>query len=124
MMTFAKGMIPIGDTKIIFMIIGAVVGTIAGIFYGRFNVYNKINKHNNFSYKEEGKPKQKQEIVGLIAGGIMCLATGIGISVAAFLSEELKEGFGTLLIMGLFFAGGGVLCLVSGIKEANKRKNI
>ncbi len=113
-----------GDTRIIFMIIGAAVGILTGIFYGRFNVYNRINKHNNFTSETEVKVKSKSEIAGLFAGGIMCLATGIGISVAAFLSEELKEGFGTILIMGLFFAGCGVLSLVSAIKEMNKRKNL
>ena len=123
-MTFAKGMIPIGDTKIIFMIIGAIVGIITGIFYGRFNVYNRINKHNNFTSETEVKVKSKSEIAGLFAGGVMCLAIGIGISVLPFVLEELKAGFGTILIMGLFFAGCGVLSLVSAIKEMNKRKNL
>lgn len=121
-MTFARGMIPVGDTRFIFMIIGAAVGILTGIFYGRFNVYNRINKHNNFTSETEVKVKSKSEIAGLFAGGIMCLAIGIGISVLPFVLEELKAGFGTILIMGLFFAGCGVLSLVGGIKEANKRK--
>ena len=50
-----SGGVPMGDIRLFLIAFGAILGAFAGILVGRYNIYIKLNKTNNFASDEEYK---------------------------------------------------------------------
>lgn len=109
------GLILSGNPYITLTAIGALVGIVAGVIIGRFNVYYKLNRTNNFVADEEyGEEKiSKSGSLFLIIGSLFFLAFGIG---CLMLIKVLGiSQLGTLLVFAMLFMLAASIMLSKGI---------
>lgn len=118
-----SGGVPMGDIRLFLIAFGAILGAFAGILVGRYNIYIKLNKTNNFASDEEYKPVKQTT-----AGNIVLLAMAVGFAgfgaVCLFLGSVFLYGTGiTIMFLGVLFIGAAALLSVAAVKGFKSNKS-
>lgn len=118
-MTFYNAGIPSGTYQLVITFVGALIGIICGIIIGRFGVYSKMNKTNNFSSDDEfaNQNMPKQSAGGMLGASIFFfLFAGLG-GYGAYQSYiQQSQATFAIMICAVMFGGAGIIMVVSAIK--------
>lgn len=118
--TINNFMMPSGNYQLVITIVGALIGIACGMLVGRYSVFFKMNKKNNFAEdtKYKGKSVPRSKSVGFFFGGFFCWAFAAAVFLACYseYSKGAMENIGTIVIMAVLFFAFGLLCFITGIK--------
>lgn len=111
------------NIRLFLIALGAILGTFAGILVGRYNIYIKLNKTNNFASDDEYKPVKQTT-----GGSIVLLAMAVGFvgfgAICLFVGSILFSGTGmTVMFLGVLFIGAAALTSVAAVKGFKSNKS-
>lgn len=117
--TFYNAGIPDGNYQLVITIVGAIIGIVCGAIIGRFGVYTKMNKTNNFTTNDEFTkqymPKKSSGPMFLAAFVFLGFGGMCGYAAYQAYIQQSSTLFAVIMCM-VVFGAVGISLMVSSIK--------